>query len=336
MVAERAGLSIATVSLVLNGKTQGRVSSASIDRVRAAVDELGYVIDQGASALARGRSDLVVLIAPDLSNPFFGAVVRGIEAELGDRFQLMLSVTESGVQPAAADLRRFAGLRPAGLLVDAPSNAFLDEIDGDEPIVLLDAPQVEHPVETVNYDMADAIEELLAHLAHQGHTTVAYFDSTTGTTTFDLRRGTVAAAAERHGIAVAPSDDLRSVIDMQAAAYAFSAAWPALHAGGVTAVICATDTHAYGVLEAAGSLRIRVPDDLAVTGFDDLPYSRVTSPSLTTIRLPGEPLGRAAARRLIRRIDDADTTDVSAATFADIHADVPPLVATLVIRGSTA
>ncbi|MFF1574745.1 LacI family DNA-binding transcriptional regulator [Leifsonia sp. NPDC058292] len=322
-VAERAGLSIATVSLVLNNKTQGRVSEANIARVQAAVDELGYVIDRGASALARGRSDLVILVAPDLSNPFFGAVIRGISAELGDRFQLVLSVTESGVQPTAADLRRFAGLRPAGLLVDAPSDAFLDEVVDGDPLVLLDAPELAHPVATVNYDMADAIDELAAHLASRGHTTIAYLDSVTGTTTFDLRRDRVIAAAAEHGMSVEAPDAARSVIDMHAAAYAFTQAWPALRDAGVTAVVCATDTHAYGVLEAARGLAIRVPQDLAVTGFDDLPYSAVTSPSLTTIRLPGEPLGRAAARRLIHQIDDTPAEDL------------PPLVATLVARDST-
>lgn len=360
-VAERAGLSVATVSLVLNGKTDGRVSAANIDRVHAAVAELGYVIDRGASALARGRSDLIVLVAPDLSNPFFGAVIRGIEAELGERFQLLLSVTASGVQPTAADVGRFAGLRPAGLLVDAPSDAFLAELSGDEPLVLLDAPDpraadaraadardadarasharatharasdardaatgIAPAYDAVNYDMSNAIDRLVAHLAALGHSSIGYLDSTTGTTTFDLRREQLVEAATARGLTVNAPDAARSVIEMGAAASAFVAAWPALNAAGVTAVVCATDTHAYGALEAARSLGLSVPGDLAITGFDDLPYSRVTSPSLTTIRLPGEPLGRAAARRLLAQIDGTD------AASGD-----PALVATLVVRGST-
>ncbi len=121
MVAERAGTSIATVSLVVNGKDRGRVSAPIAARVRDAVDELGYVVDHAASSLARGTGDLVVLIAPDLSNPFFAEVIRGVRDTLGDRYQLVLSVTERGAQPATSDLRRFERLRPAGILVDAPA-----------------------------------------------------------------------------------------------------------------------------------------------------------------------------------------------------------------------
>ncbi|WP_223691339.1 LacI family DNA-binding transcriptional regulator [Leifsonia poae] len=324
MVAERAGLSVATVSLVLNSKTDGRVSAANIARVQTAVAELGYVVDQGASALARGRSDLVILIAPDLSNPFFGSVIRGIKAELGSRFQLVLSVTESGVQPSAGDLRRFAGLRPAGLLVDAPSDAFLADLSGDEPLVLLDAPGLEESVAAVNYDMHQAIADLVDHLAERGHRTIAYLDSTTGTTTFHLRRRRVLDRAATHGMTVVTPGAARSIIDMQAAAYAFRDAWPLLESSGVTAVVCATDTHAYGVLEAARTLGLAVPHSLAVTGFDDLPYSRVTSPALTTVRLPGEPLGHAAAKRLVRMIDETEPAEGQ-----------PNLVATFVAREST-
>ncbi|WP_085369823.1 LacI family DNA-binding transcriptional regulator [Leifsonia sp. NCR5] len=325
-VAAHAGLSVATVSLVLNGKTDGRVSPANIERVRASVAELGYVVDQGASALARGRSDLVVLVAPDLSNPFFGSVIQGIEQELGPRFQLVLSVTESGVQPSASDVRRFAGLRPAGYLVDAPSDAFLDELGDDAPLVVLDAPELRTDVAAVNYDMRDAIDALAAHLASRGHRTLGYLDSITDTRTFQLRREQLTAAAERNGMTVSAPDAARSIIELGAAAAAFGAAWPEWRADGVTAVVCATDTHAYGVLEAARASGLSVPGDVAVTGFDDLPYSRVTAPPLTTVRLPGEPLGRAAARSLVAQIDGADAAG----------GPPPDLVATLIARGSTA
>src|SRR5690242_18475170 len=120
MVAERAGTSVATVSLVANGKDAGRVSTANAERVRRAIDDLGYVGDHAARALSRGTSDLIVLVAPDSSNPFFSDVVSGIRAEVGERFQLLLSVTGPGEVPRAADLSLLAGLRPAGLIVAAP------------------------------------------------------------------------------------------------------------------------------------------------------------------------------------------------------------------------
>lgn len=339
-MAAHAGLSIATVSLVLNDKTHGRVSSANIERVRASVAELGYVVDQGASALARGRSDLVVLIAPDLSNPFFGSVIQGIEQQLGPRFQLLLSVTESGVQPSASDVRRFAGLRPAGYLVDAPSDAFLDELGDDVPLVALDAPELRTDVASVNYDMRDAIDELAAHLASRGHRALGYLDSITDTRTFQLRREQLTVAAQRHGMTVSAPDAARSIIELGAAAAAFAEAWPTWTAEGVTAVVCATDTHAYGVLEAARASGLSVPGDVAVTGFDDLPYSRVTAPPLTTVRLPGEPLGRAAAARLLAQIDAAPSAGAGAPALGSAlpgGGSAPAdLIASLIPRGSTA
>ena len=93
MVAKHAGVSVATVSLVVNGKDRGRVSPANVERVRNSIDELGYVVDRVASSLSKGSSDLVILIAPDISNPFFAGVVAGIKEILGDRYQLLLSVT---------------------------------------------------------------------------------------------------------------------------------------------------------------------------------------------------------------------------------------------------
>ena len=187
-VAERAGTSTATVSLVVNGKTAGRVSQANIDRVLAAVHELGYVVDHTASSLAKGTSNIVILVAPDLSNPFYGRVISGIKAELGNEYQLLLSVTGEGRNPSAADVHRLVALRPAGLLVEAPDDEFLRDLPAGAPLVLLDAPGRETQAPTVNFDLTGGIGALLDHLAAQGHTRIGYLDSLTRTETFELRR----------------------------------------------------------------------------------------------------------------------------------------------------
>ena len=99
MVAERAGVSTATVSLVANGKTRGRVSEDNISRVREAISELGYVVDGIGSSLAKGVSSIVILVAPDISNPFFAKVIAGVRESLGAEYQLLLSVTDAGEFP---------------------------------------------------------------------------------------------------------------------------------------------------------------------------------------------------------------------------------------------
>ncbi|WIE72499.1 LacI family DNA-binding transcriptional regulator [Curtobacterium sp. MCJR17_020] len=308
MVAERAGTSIATVSLVVNGKDRGRVSVPIATRVRDAVDELGYVVDHAASSLARGSGDLVVLIAPDLSNPFFAEVIRGVRDTIGDRFQLVLSVTERGAQPLAADVRRFERLRPAGILVDAPAAG--ESMSASVPVVLLDAPG---GAEAVNYDLSLGVHDLVAHLHERGHRRVGYLDGTSRATTFGVRRDLFEQECTAVGITVSEVT-ARADLTVDAAASATEHVIEAWQDDDVTAVVAAADTLAYGVLRVAGSLGIAVPGELAVAGFDDLPSSSVTAPALTSVALPGADLGRAAAERLLATLDGTAAEPVALPT----------------------
>lgn len=323
MVAKRARVSPATVSLVVNGKTAGRVSPQIAERVQRAVDDLNYVVDKAASSLSRGSSDIVVLVTPDIANPYFGKVITGIKEALGPRYQLLLSVSDTGEVPQADDVRALFALRPAGLLVDAPNAQFLEDLAPSAPIVALDAPDLSDSVPSVNLDVASGGVLLAEHLAERGHRDVAYLDSVTGTATFDLRREAFITRARALGMRPAELPPAASVIDLEAAAEAFHAAWPAWRAAGVTAVVCATDTHAYGALQAAVALGLDVPADLALAGFDNLPYSTVTDPGITSIDLPGRDLGHAAGARLRSLIEG---------TPCDTR---PTFSGTLVVRGST-
>lgn len=322
MVAARAGVSTATVSLVTNGKTAGRVSAENIAKVEDAVAELGYVVDGLGSSLAKGRSNIVILVAPDVSNPFFAKVIAGVREAIGGSFQLLLSVTDAGQTPSPAEVRNLLSLRPAGLLVDAPSAQFLAELPAAGPMVLLDAAGVASDAPSVNFDVARGAEMLADHLAGLGHSTVAYLDSVTGTETFRVRREAFSRRAGALGMKVAAWD--ATTIDVGTAALAFARAWPDWAQKGITAVVCCTDTHAYGVLQEARVARLQVPRQLAVTGFDDLPYSETSNPGLTTVRLPAEELGRAAGQQLIRLLDGEE---LSAARLM--------LQGSLVVRGST-
>ncbi|MGN6426128.1 MAG: LacI family DNA-binding transcriptional regulator [Leifsonia sp.] len=325
MVAERAGTSVATVSLVVNGKHRGRVSDENAERVRAAVRELGYVVDGTASALARGTSDVVVLLAPDLPNPYFGRVIQGVQEELDDRFQLLLSAAATGRQPTATDVRRLAALRPAGLLVSAPGPDFLDEVPPGIPLVLLDAPGLESRAVAVNYDIEPGVDALVAHLAERGHRRIGYLDGTTPAATYILRREALARRAADRGMTVFADEDARSGPDSVEAAAVAARVLPRWRAAGVTAIVAAADTLALGVLAACADAGLRIPDDLAVAGFDDLPASAVTAPSLTSVALPGDALGREAAHRLIALLDGEGPREQR-----------PGLLdATLIVRAST-
>ena len=298
MVAARAGVSPATVSLVANGKTAGRVSPQIVSRVEEAIGELNYVVDKVASSLSRGSSNFVILVAPDIANPYFGTVITGVKDALGPAYQLLLSVSDVGQVPQAADVRALFAFRPAGLLVDAPNAQFLQDLAIEAPTVLLDAPDITGGAPSVDMDVAAGAQDLAVHLAAGGHRTVGYLDSITATATFALRREAFFDRARQLGVHAAPGPALRSVIDLEDAARVFESAWAGWHEQGVTAVVCATDTQAYGVLHGARRLGLHLPGDLAVAGFDNLPYSQISQPSLTSVELPGRELGHAAASRL--------------------------------------
>lgn len=324
MVAARAGVSVATVSLVANGKTAGRVAEDNISRVREAIAELGYVVDGIGSSLAKGVSSIVILVAPDISNPFFAKVIAGVRESLGPQYQLLLSVTEAGEFPEAADVRRLTSLRPAGLLVDAPNAGFLEDLASPSPLVLLDAPGLESYAPSVNLDVASGARQLAAHLADAGHREAAYVDSVTGTETFAVRRAAFLEEAASRGISVSPERIISTTIDVGAAAGAFAEAWPDWQRAGVTAVACATDTHAYGVLQEARVAGIRIPEELAVAGFDDLPYSATSNPGLTSVHLPATALGQKAGEQL-RSLMEGKSLGHGGVT----------LETSLVVRGST-
>lgn len=324
MVAAHAGVSTATVSLVANGKSSGRVSAKNEQRVREAIRELGYFVDSIGSSLAKGVSSLVVLVAPDISNPFFAKVIAGVRSDLASDYQLMLSVTDAGVSPSASETRKILGLRPAGLLVHAPSQEFLDEIGGNLPMVALDAPGISPKFPAVNMDVAQGARDVVAHFAAQGHTKAAYLDAITGTETLAVRREAFLEAAGDYGIEVLPSSVASSMIDVNAASTVFSEQWATWREAGVTALGCATDNHAFGVLHATRGLGIRIPDQLAVAGFDDLPYSATSNPAITSVQLNAQEGGRLAALKLRALLEGKDPEPLQSM-----------LPSSLVVRGST-
>jgi LacI family transcriptional regulator len=189
-------------------------------------------------------------------------------------------------------------------------------------MVLLDAAGIASESPSVNFNVAQGASLLAAHLAGQGHRKVAYLDSFTGTETFKVRREAFGQAAAALGLEVVAGSS--AMIDVGAAARAFTTAWAGWSQKGVTAVVCATDTQAYGVLQEARVAGLAIPQELAVTGFDDLPYSETSNPGLTSVHLPALEMGRLAGQQLLALIAGEDIA-------------VPHLTleATLVVRGST-
>jgi LacI family transcriptional regulator len=298
-VAAEAKVSIATVSLVINGKAEGRVAPATQERVWHAVNKLGYIVDSAARTLVTGRSQCVALVAPDVANPFYSQVAAGVAAALGGEYRLLLAV--AGPERNLPGLDQLASFGVDGILVGLPG-ARVDPAALGCPVVLLDEPVGPHELTVVYFDTEPGVRALVDTVVGLGHRRLAYLDATRDAPTFASRRQQVLdRLRDTPGTSVlrAPAD-----LTVDAARSRVTTCWPRWRAEGVTAVIAATDVLAYGALTAFASLGVTVPDEVSLGSFDDLPFSEITSPPLTTVRLSAFDLGHTSATILRELIAD--------------------------------
>ena len=301
-VARAASVSTATVSRVLNG---GSVRASTAAEVHDAMRRLGYVPNRVARGLVTGRSDVVGVLVPDLVGPLNAAVARGVEDALEARGLHAVVMTDhrdaererERLQTLVA--RRVDGLILIGSLLDDDG---VRRAVGTTPVVHVGAERPPNgspdPLPEIRVDNRAGIEALLRLLADAGHTRIAHLAGP--------RRDGAERAAAVH--AIAPSYGL-DVVAQRDADFSEEGGLAAGHAllddGGFSAVVCANDRSAVGLYGAARERGMRLPHDLSVVGFDDLPWSGFLAPGLTTARQPSREMGRRAAERLFaERHDD--------------------------------
>lgn len=300
-VAARAGVSVATVSMVINDKAGGRVSSRTAQRVRDAIAELGYIVDPAARSLVTGQRHCIALVAPDVANPFFSQVASGVSSALGSSYRLLLAA--SGPERDAPDLEQLVAFGVDGILLDFPG--MLGKADGlDCPVVLLDEPSGPAELSRVYFDTKASVHQLVDRLVGNGHRRIVYLDATRPGKTFDSRRRQV--LGRLRSTAGASLTRVRADLDLDAARALVVDSWADWSAQGVTAIIAATDVLAYGTLSALRELGVEVPAQVSVASFDDLPFSEITSPALSTVRLPAFDLGYESARLLLEQLAQHD------------------------------
>jgi LacI family transcriptional regulator len=294
-VAARAKVSVATVSLVANGKAVGRVSDSTVRRVQQAIEELGYIVNQAARSLATGRRQCVALVAQDMTNPFISAIAAGVAEALGTQTQLLLAVSGSGSQEP--DMRHVFGADVDGVLLDYPVAVPREATEAQRPVVVMDDPKTPQGASSVCFDLRAGASQLADHLVTLGHRTVMYLDAPRPAATFaDRRRYLTDQLRRQH-------KDVRvlrthSDIEIGAARAKVLANWPSWAEAGVTAIVTASDVQAYGVLGALADLKVDVPGRVSVASFDDLPFAAIVCPPLTAISLPAFDLGFEAATLL--------------------------------------
>ncbi|PSM39063.1 LacI family transcriptional regulator [Streptomyces dioscori] len=299
-VAERAGVSVATVSNVLN--TPGRVASATRDRVEAAMTELGFVRNESARHLRAGRSRTVAFVASDAANPFFAQIASGVE-DVVEQEDLSLFICNSRQQPdrQAAYLSRLEQQRVLGVLITpVAGDKLIDALPArGTPVVVLDDSSSGNLHCSVSVD--DNLGGKLAaeHLAELGHTRVA-FVGPPGFRQVSERREGFETALSRLGHVT--SSITQVVTDGLTVANGRAAA---RHIADLpkserpTAAFCANDLLAIGLIRGCVDVNLSVPGDLAVVGYDDIEFAETAGVPLTSIAGPSRELGRAAARLLL-------------------------------------
>jgi DNA-binding LacI/PurR family transcriptional regulator len=312
-VAERAGVSVATVSRSYTAPHT--VRDATRNHVLEVADALGYRPNRAARGLITGRTGNIGVIVPDLGNPYFQGVLKGAQARARDADHAVFIA--DGQESAAEEEALIAAMSKQvdGILL-CSSRLAPETLAGLEPapaVVLLN--RRINGLSTVTVDSADGIRQAVAHLAALGHERCAFLSGPPRSWSNQQRlRGLRAAGADIVTIGpVAPQFD--GGVD---------AAEPVL-ASGVTAVLAYNDLVAAGVISRLAQLGVQVPSDLSVVGFDDIPLAAMLTPALTTVAAPTAQAGAAAVDALLSRLAETDAPPT-----------VRELPATLVVRGSTA
>jgi DNA-binding LacI/PurR family transcriptional regulator len=301
-VAEHAGVSIATVSRVLNNSKP--VGEATRQRVEAAVLELGFRANAFGRNLARARSNLLLVLVPDVANPFYGQIVQGVETVARQRgYKIVLADTSGDDEPHRTGLDAVYDRLADGVI----SLAHLDE---SEPVLqeLRRVPWVacsefvpDASMPYVSIDHRQAAIDAVQYLLNRGHRRIALIAADERFRWARQRHEGYAFALERAGIAVDPA--------LVRVAPGTDFAMGAQEAGALlslqsppTAVFAVSDTLAIGAIKAFSRAGRRVPHDIAVMGFDNIPLSEVFEPGLTTIGQPMRELGAAATEMLLERL----------------------------------
>jgi LacI family transcriptional regulator len=325
-VARHAGVSVGTVSNVINRPEI--VTEETRKRVQASIAQLGYVRSEHARQLRAGHSRIIGLLVLDMGNPFFVDVARGAERTAREA-GLGVMVCNSNQNPSeeADYLVLFAEQRVRGILLspaDASSRVLDDLRRINIPFVLVDRVGTGNAGCSVSVDDIAGSTMAVRHLATAGHRDIAYVSGPSHLKQIrDRRTGALAALAEAglgpQALTEVPTETLDVAAGRDAGARLLGLA------NRPTAVFCANDLLALGVLQSLFAAGVNVPRDMAIVGYDDIEFASAAAVPLTSVRQPARAIGSIAAELLLEETDGDGTHE---------HRQVV-LQPELVVRGSS-
>jgi LacI family transcriptional regulator len=301
-VAREAGVSVATVSRVMNDS--GPVSEGARARILEIAGRLRYAPNEAARTLISSRTSALGVILPDLHGEFFSEVIRGLDqAAKASGFHLLVSGSHNDAAETEAALRAMRG-RVDGLVVMAPdanTAGVAAGIPDGVPVVLLNCPTVDGRADSIEIDNYGGAYAMVQHLAGATRRRVAVIIGTPNNRDAAERlRGYRAALRDLH-IERTPEWELAGNFT-EASGYEAVRRFLSLRVRPA-ALFASNDSMAIGALSALLEAGLSVPDDVAVGGFDDIPMARYTNPPLTSVQVPMGELGAHAVHRLVVALD---------------------------------
>lgn len=304
-VARQAGVSVATVSRVLNDS--GPVNAETRRRIRDAARDLRYAPNSAARSLSTRRTATLGVVLPDLHGEFFSEVIRGLDQTAQrHQYHLLVSSSHNDRAEVEAAIRVMRG-RVDGLVLMSPdvdADALVAELPDGLPVVLLNCAARTERFDALDLDNFGGARSVVAHLLALGHRRIAHIRGPARNHDADERLRGYRAALHDAGVAPDPALELPGDFS-DATGYALAHALLTA-AARPTAIFAANDSMAIGALGAARDAGLRVPEDVAVVGFDDVPIARYMSPPLTTVHVGIHALGAEAAATLIAALADPD------------------------------
>ncbi|MDQ6831717.1 MAG: LacI family transcriptional regulator [Gemmatimonadota bacterium] len=305
-VAKRAGVSVATVSRVLNDS--GPVSDETRLRILLASDELRFRPNGAARSLITSRTATFGVLLPDLYGEFFSEVIRGIDQTAQrHQYHVMLSSSHSDKDAIEAALRAMHG-RVDGLIIMSPdidAAALEANFPASLPVVLLNCAVRGRTHDTINIDNVGGARAMTRHLLSLGHRRIAFIRGAERNHDADERLKGYRAALREASVVTQP--DLETPGDFTESGGHAAVAALLDRKPRPTAIFAANDSMAIGALSALRDAGVDVPGEMAVAGFDDIPIARYTNPPLSSVHVPINKLGEQAMEMLLDAVTHENT-----------------------------
>jgi LacI family transcriptional regulator len=327
-VARLANVHPGTASRALNEQTRSLVNAETAQRVLAAADELGYHPNPIARGLKTNRSYTVGVLIPDIENPLFPPIIRGIEDRLDQAgYTPVIANTENDAERERIDFRAMRARQVDGFITATArlDHELLDEVAGlGVPLVLVNRRVEDDSLPSATADDRAGVRLAVDHLADLGHERIAFLGGPTELSTGLQRKEGFIAGMREHGLkpdrALVVTGERFTLDEGQRLCR------EAVESGRqFTAIVAGNDLMALGCYDALAEHGLACPGDVSVVGYNDMPFSDHFSPPMTTIRIPHYEIGLAAADLLLRLLEQSPDGSTQVV-----------LEPSLVVRGSTA